>query len=79
MSRSRNFRTNSPTAEVVEAPRSAAEIALEDFLQDNIRPLIGEAAWARLLDLTDLYGRASYGRGYMAGGRDSYQRGDHVA
>lgn len=78
MSRSRNFQARPPTVEVVETPRSSAEIALEDFLQDNIRPLVGEAAWARLLDLTDLYGKASYGRGYMLGGRDSYQRGDQA-
>lgn len=76
MSRSRNFRSNAPAVDVVETPRSAAEIELEDFLQDNLRPLMGEPAWGRMLDLIDLYGRASYGRGYVNGGRDAFSRGD---
>lgn len=67
MSRGRNMaRPEGPE----EVTRNAAEVQLDEFLQENVFPVIGNVRYYRLFDLIESFGKASYARGYMQGGRD---------
>jgi hypothetical protein len=68
MGRGRNLAK--PEGIVEESDRSGLEIQLDEFIQENVLPVIGKIQYAKMLDLIDGYGKASYGRGYVQGGRD---------
>lgn len=59
---------------VVATPRTTTEIELGLFLEEIIRPMLGQHRYGKLLDLVDEYGKQYYGRGYVKGGNDEWCR-----
>jgi hypothetical protein len=58
-----------------QTPRTREEVALEDFVNERLRPVAGNLVANTLLELIEGANRGAYGRGWLQGSHDERRKG----